>query len=168
MADTDSGNDEASEREEGNNRPQKSQGSDATKPARLKSGTKPRNRSSRNSSSGRAGGVDRDVDRDGEADGRNGHHSPDHGPRVLTGAQAARRAARELVELTNKDLEGVVGIRKDGDSWTVEIEAVEMRRIPSTTDVLAVYEVSLDAAGELIGYERVARYVRGDAGEDRS
>jgi hypothetical protein len=72
------------------------------------------------------------------------------------------------VELTNKDLEGVVGIRKDGDGgWTVELEALEMPRIPSTTDVLAVYEVTLDAAGELVGYERVARYVRGDAGEDR-
>jgi hypothetical protein len=49
----------------------------------------------------------------------------------------------------------------------VEVEVLEMQRIPSTTDVLAVYEVSLDASGELVGYERTARYVRGDAGEDR-
>ncbi|MFM6849181.1 MAG: gas vesicle protein [Terrabacter sp.] len=76
-------------------------------------------------------------------------------------------AALELADLTGKEFEGIVGIRKVDDEWHVEIEVLEMERIPSTTDVLAVYEVSLDASGELVGYERTARYVRGDAREDR-
>ena len=87
--------------------------------------------------------------------------------RPMTGTRAARRAALHLMELTGKDFEGIVGIKKVEDGWTVEVEVLEMRRVPSTTDVLAVYEVSVDGSGELVGYERVARYVRGDAGKDR-
>src|SRR5215217_7309234 len=87
--------------------------------------------------------------------------------RPMTGTRAARRAALHLMELTGKEFEGIVGFKKVEDGWTVEVEVLEMRRIPSTTDVLAVYEVSVDKSGELVGYERVARYVRGDAGKDR-
>jgi hypothetical protein len=158
MADTDSPDEQRAQHEDGNGRPRKSQAPQATKSPRARSGAK------------REGGPSR-SESDGGAHHSSDHgapHSSDHEGHRLTAAQAARRAARELAELTNKDLEGVVGIRKDGDRWTVDLEALEMPRIPSTTDVLAVYEVTLDAAGELVGYERVARYVRGDAGEDRS
>ena len=43
---------------------------------------------------------------------------------------------------------------------------VEVRRIPNTTDVLAMYEVEVDGKGSLQGYRRVRRYVRGVPGED--
>lgn len=78
------------------------------------------------------------------------------------------KGAQQAVELTGKDLEGIVGVSRDGDRWTVRIELVELRRIPSTTDVLAVYEVELDQSANLIGYRRLERYVRGSPGEDRS
>jgi hypothetical protein len=83
----------------------------------------------------------------------------------MNGRRAARRAALHLAELTGKQFEGIVGIRKSEDGWCVEVEVLEMSRIPSTTDVLATFEVTLDGSGELVGYHRVARYVRGDAGE---
>ena len=38
---------------------------------------------------------------------------------------------------------------------------LELRRIPNTTDVLASYDVEVDSDGELQGYRRVHRYVRG-------
>lgn len=85
----------------------------------------------------------------------------------MNGRRAAGLAATYLSEMTGKEFEGVVGIRKSGDDWSVEVEVLEMRRIPSTTDVLAVYEVTVDGSGELVGYERKARYVRGDAREER-
>ena len=85
----------------------------------------------------------------------------------MNGRTAAREAALSLADLTGKEFEGIVGIRKSGDDWSVEVEVLEMRRIPSTTDVLAVYEVTIDELGELVGYERKARYVRGDAREER-
>jgi len=85
----------------------------------------------------------------------------------MNGRRAARRAALYLAELTGKEFEGIVGIRKEDDDWCVEVEVLEMSRIPSTTDVLATFEVTLDSSGELVAYRRLARYVRGDAGEGR-
>lgn len=78
----------------------------------------------------------------------------------------AAEAARQLVELTGKDAEGVVGLDRSDDGWKVEVEVVEVRRIPNTTDVLAMYEVEVDGKGSLQGYRRVRHYVRGVPGED--
>jgi hypothetical protein len=80
----------------------------------------------------------------------------------------AAEALRQLIELTGKDAEGVVGLDRSDDGWTVEVEVLEVSRIPNTTDVLALYEVQVDGRGSLQGYRRVRRYVRGAAGEDRA
>jgi hypothetical protein len=42
----------------------------------------------------------------------------------------------------------------------------ELQRIPTTTDVLATYQVTLDDDGELVGCRRIRRYTRGSAGDD--
>jgi hypothetical protein len=47
----------------------------------------------------------------------------------------------------------------------IDIEVVEDRRIPSSTDLLATYETTLNSDGELVSYRRVRRYTRG-RGED--
>ena len=88
-------------------------------------------------------------------------------PRRPSGTAAAVQGAHQLVELTGRPFEGIVGFSGDGDGWTVQVEVLEMRRIPNTTDVLAVYEVDLDRDGDLVGYRRVDRYLRGSSGEDR-
>jgi hypothetical protein len=49
----------------------------------------------------------------------------------------------------------------DADGWVVEFEVVEDRRIPSSADILALYEVELDSDGELLGFRRTRRYLRG-------
>jgi hypothetical protein len=82
-------------------------------------------------------------------------------PKRMTGMKAAGEAARQLHELTGKEPEGVVGLERSDDGWTVQVEVLELRRIPNTTDVLAVYEVSVDRDGDLEGYTRLRRYVRG-------
>lgn len=83
--------------------------------------------------------------------------------RRASGARIAAEAARQLAELTDKEVEGVTGLQKDEDGWRVEVELLELRRVPSTTDVLATYEVSVDSSGDLEGYRRTRRYVRGKA-----
>ena len=83
-----------------------------------------------------------------------------------SGPKIAAGAARQLVELTGKEAEGVVGLERTEDGWTVLVEVLELRRVPNTTDVLATYEVTVDEQGELEGYHRRARYVRGATGED--
>lgn len=79
--------------------------------------------------------------------------------------EIAVRAAEQMQELLGKPVEGVTGLAKDGDEWTVTLEVLELERIPNTTDVLGSYEVKLDADGELTGAERTRRYARGEAGE---
>src|SRR3954453_19502753 len=75
-------------------------------------------------------------------------------PRRATASQVAARAAGQLLELTGKESEGVPGLSRDDDGWIVEVEVVEVRRIPNTTDVLAPYEVTTDDRGDLLGYRR--------------
>jgi DNA mismatch repair ATPase MutL len=70
-------------------------------------------------------------------------------------------AARELAQLIGQAPEGIVGVEKRDDGWLVQVEVVESRRIPETTDILAVYEVDVDNDGTVTGYRRRDRYVRG-------
>jgi hypothetical protein len=77
----------------------------------------------------------------------------------------AARAAQQLLDLTGREAEGVTGLTRTDEGWTVQVEVVESRRIPDTTDVLALYEVEVDENAELLGYHRVRRYVRGKPGE---
>jgi hypothetical protein len=101
-------------------------------------------------------------DRDG-ADSQGGQGRRDR-PK---GTRLAVLAAEQLVDLTGKAFEGIVGLSKSDDGWSVSVEVLEMRRIPSTTDVIAVYQVDVDQDGDLTGYRRLHRFLRGEAGEDR-
>ncbi|MFE7168748.1 gas vesicle protein [Streptomyces sp. NPDC057616] len=83
--------------------------------------------------------------------------------RTVRGAgEAARRAAEELTELIRHRLEGVSAVRRgEDDGWIVDVDVLELARIPDTTSLLATYRVELDPAGELVQYRRIARYRRG-------
>jgi hypothetical protein len=87
--------------------------------------------------------------------------SPSASPLTL-----ASTAAQQLLELTGKAPEGVIGLEKNDSGWRVQVEVVEVRRIPNTTDVLALYEIDADDKGNLQGYRRIRRYARGVPGED--
>jgi len=87
-------------------------------------------------------------------------------PKRTSASQVAARAAQELLDLTGKGAEGVTGLERTEDGWKVQVEVVEVRRIPDTTDVLALYEVQVDEDGDLIGYRRLRRYARGVPGEN--
>ena len=80
--------------------------------------------------------------------------------------RVAERAAEQLLDLTGRDPEGVTGLERTEDGWRVLVDVVELRRVPDTTDVLATYEVEVDPSGDLQGYRRVRRFVRGSSGED--
>ena len=85
----------------------------------------------------------------------------------LSATDAVRRAVEQLDTLTGRPIEGVLGLRRDDDGWAVTVELVELRRIPDSTDVLASYEVSVDAQGELVEYRRTRRYYRSQVEEER-
>ena len=76
------------------------------------------------------------------------------------GVQLARRAMRSLAELVGCPAEGINGMRRKDDGWVVDVEVVEVERVPETTDVLATYEVEIDKDGEIVQFRRVRRYLR--------
>jgi hypothetical protein len=88
-------------------------------------------------------------------------------PRRRSSGAHMAGTAREAVEgLTGKTPESVTAIERSDDGWRVAVEVLELERIPSTTDVMAIYEVTLDEQGELQGYRRVHRYLRGTPGDE--
>jgi len=84
--------------------------------------------------------------------------------RGLSAAKAARAGLRQIAELTGKKPEGVTEVEPAQDGWLVGVEVVEDERIPSSTDILAIYEADVDGEGELASYRRVRRYSRGSGG----
>jgi len=108
--------------------------------------------------------------RDDDRREQDGHADPDRGSqrngRRLGGPRAAALARQQLEELIQRPVEGVSGLMRKRDGWTVTLEVVELERVPPTTDILATYRVDLDEDGELMGYERVNRYYRNQAGGD--
>jgi hypothetical protein len=84
----------------------------------------------------------------------------------LPAARIARRAGDHVAEMTGKEPEGITSLEHTDDGgWLVGVEVVETRRIPDSTDILAVYEAELDPEGELLAYKRVKRYSRCQVGE---
>ncbi|WP_084525916.1 gas vesicle protein GvpO [Nocardia vaccinii] len=93
-------------------------------------------------------------------DSEDARASADEQP-ALTAEQAAAVAVERLVQLTSKDAQGVTSVEPTEDGWLVEVEALEDRRIPSSADILALYEVEIDFDENLLAYRRIKRYSRG-------
>lgn len=72
-------------------------------------------------------------------------------------------ARRHLQELRGEEAESVSSLTPTANGWRVALEVVEVHRIPASTDVLASYEVEVDADGELLRFERTGRYYRSQA-----
>lgn len=84
----------------------------------------------------------------------------------MNGSEAAERARHHVQGLTGREPESVVGLQREEHGWTGYVEALELSRVPDTTDVLAIYEVTLDNEGELNGCRRLRRYTRGSTEEE--
>ncbi|AKE92144.1 gas vesicle protein GvpO [Rhodococcus aetherivorans] len=90
---------------------------------------------------------------------------------ALTAGEAAATAIEQLTRLTSKEPQGATSVEPADHGWTVEVEVLEDRRIPSSADMLALYEVEIDLDGNLLAYRRTRRYGRGSSdigGRDRA
>jgi hypothetical protein len=83
----------------------------------------------------------------------------------LSASELSAAALTTVEELTGYDAEAVTGLEWDGEYWRVTVDALELSRIPNTTDVLGEYEIRLDEGGTLHGYRRTRRFLRGQPGE---
>lgn len=74
-----------------------------------------------------------------------------------------RKTREQFQELTGYEAESISGLAQVDSGWSVEVDVVELRRVPDTASLLATYRVTTDATGDVVGYERVRRYHRGQA-----
>ncbi|MFD9392392.1 gas vesicle protein [Streptomyces sp. NPDC060000] len=82
--------------------------------------------------------------------------------------EVLRQARAQLAELTGMTAESVSSFEQTQDGWSLEIEVLELTRVPDTMSLMASYQVDLDPQGQLTGYKRVRRYERGRADAHRS
>ncbi|MFG2725584.1 gas vesicle protein [Streptomyces canus] len=100
-------------------------------------------------------GTDEDTDENVTADRR---------PKPM---EVLRNARTQLAELTGMAAENVSSFEQTEDGWSLEIEVLELSRVPDTMSLMASYQVELDPEGQLTGYRRVRRYERGRADAHR-
>ena len=91
-----------------------------------------------------------------------------NGRRTGPSAMAVVRRAREqLSELTGRPAESVLAFEREEEGWRVQIEVLELERVPDSMDVLGSYEVVLDGRGRLVRAERTQRYHRSQGTDGR-
>ncbi len=66
----------------------------------------------------------------------------------------AQRAKEQLTEVTGFSPVAAVGGFKDDEGWHITVDAVEMARIPQSTDIIGTYVVSLDQEGNMVKFEK--------------
>lgn len=91
---------------------------------------------------------------------------------VPTGAERRPRRLGEVVARIRADFGEIAGLQAERitelqsteDGWRAKVDVVELSRVPSSTDVLATYEVTADVDGSVGAFERVRRFRRSEAG----
>ncbi|MFG2225097.1 gas vesicle protein [Streptomyces sp. NPDC048644] len=81
--------------------------------------------------------------------------------RRVSAPRAMRYAVEQLQELLGRAPESVSAMNPTEDGWQADVEVLELERVPGTTSVMASYRVTLDEEGELVAYQRIRRYTRG-------
>ncbi|MFF4127840.1 gas vesicle protein GvpO [Microbispora rosea] len=89
------------------------------------------------------------------------HAEPRRRRAALNAVSAGRLGLRYIADLTSKETEGVTSVEPVENGWLVDVEVVEDRRIPSTSDMLSIYECQVDDEGNLMSYRRTRTYRRG-------
>ncbi|GFG53263.1 gas vesicle protein GvpO [Mycolicibacterium agri] len=88
------------------------------------------------------------------------------GEEPLTAREAVALVREYITEMTEAEPARMTSAAPtDEGGWIIEVETVEDRRIPSSADILALYEVELDSNGEMLAYHRTRRYMRGQTGD---
>ena len=64
------------------------------------------------------------------------------------------QAREQLSRLTGLDLGSTLGVKKTEAGWQVILEMVEKHSIPDQMDILARYDVLLDANGNVLDFHR--------------
>lgn len=80
----------------------------------------------------------------------------------MNGIEIVKLAKEQLNLLTGHRADTVSKLQRNGEGWHVVVEVVEMKAVPDSKDLLATYETTLDLEGNVVSYQRTARYRRGE------
>lgn len=72
-------------------------------------------------------------------------------------------ARQQFQELSGLAPEAVSSVGQAEGGLQIELDVVEVRRVPDTADLMATYRVTTDENGDVAGYERVRRFSRSEA-----
>jgi len=75
-------------------------------------------------------------------------------------------AKNKLVEITEFSSPNIIGANKEEDIWYITVEIVEKPSESVNMEILGIYDVRLDASGNLLGFERIGMRKRGDIQRD--
>jgi hypothetical protein len=78
-------------------------------------------------------------------------------------AAVVAQVLQQMALLTGRPADGASAVRRVDDGWQIDVDVVEVERVPASTSVLATYEVEADSAGNVTGYHRVRRFHRNAA-----
>ena len=76
--------------------------------------------------------------------------------------QLIQKAREQLGDLTGLELGSTLSARKDDDGWHVQLEAVEKKSLPDSQDILATYDLTMDAGANVLDFNRIGMRKRGD------
>jgi hypothetical protein len=75
-------------------------------------------------------------------------------------------ARQQFSNLGKKPADGVTGLSRTEEGWSIMLEALERKAIPDTLDVLGLYELRLDNQGNLLSLDRKKLRKRGETIEN--
>ncbi|MDP2740007.1 MAG: gas vesicle protein GvpO [Pseudorhodobacter sp.] len=87
-------------------------------------------------------------------------------PRVPRLVDIIEGAKLQFGIMVSYPIDSVTGVKKVEDGWHLLLTLIELSRIPSGSDVLAEYSVSLDQAGEIVSYRQGRRFFRNQVSTD--
>ncbi len=76
--------------------------------------------------------------------------------------EIAETAKEKLAELTGFTSPNAIGIDRKENIWHITVEIIEKPSEAVNLELLGIYDVRIDASGNLLGYEKIGMRKRGD------
>ena len=74
----------------------------------------------------------------------------------------AERAKEQLAEVTGFSPVAAVGGFKDEEGWHIQVDVLEMARLPESTDIIGTYMVTLDPEGNMVKFKKKRSRLRSE------
>ena len=81
---------------------------------------------------------------------------------MATVVDITEAAKEQLSQITGFKPVAVVASFRDDTGWHITVDMLEMTRIPESSDLLGVYEATLDEDANLLSFERKMTHNRAD------